>query len=130
MGSLRVGIDLVPVGEVEDSLHTHGDRYLRRIYTPREVEESRRRGDVCPERLAARFAAKEAVMKVLRPSAGEALPWRAIEVRRAPGGWTEVGLSGGAAAAAARQGLGPMSVSLSHAGAYAAAVAVSAGGAS
>ena len=47
--AVRVGIDLVDIDDVRESLRTHGDRYLRRIYTEREIEDSRGR----PERLAA-----------------------------------------------------------------------------
>jgi holo-[acyl-carrier protein] synthase len=71
-----VGIDLVDIDDVREALGTHGDRYLRRIYTEREIEESRGR----PERLAERFAAKEAALKFLRRE-DEAIPWRAVEVR-------------------------------------------------
>src|ERR1700736_3952234 len=62
----RVGIDLVSVDEIRDSISTHGAHYLERVYSEREVADSRTAGSVDPERLAARFAAKEAAMKVLR----------------------------------------------------------------
>ncbi len=59
---LRVGIDTVEVAAVEAAIAAHGDRYLERVYTPREVADCN--GDA--ERLAARFAAKEATFKALR----------------------------------------------------------------
>jgi holo-[acyl-carrier protein] synthase len=108
---LRVGIDLVEVDEVRESLRTHGDRYLRRIYTEREVAESRMR----PERLAERFAVKEATLKVLR-NGDEPVPWRAIEVAGAT-----LRLSGQAAELAADLEL---AMSSSHEGPVAAAVVV------
>jgi holo-[acyl-carrier protein] synthase len=71
-----VGIDLVDIDDVREALRTHGDRYLRRIYTERELEDSRGR----PERLAECFAAKEAALKAVRRE-DEAIPWRSVEVR-------------------------------------------------
>ncbi len=120
----RVGIDLQAVAAIRDSLREHDARYLERIYTEREVEDSRRNGAVDPERLAARFAAKEAALKVLRPTETDPVPWRSIEVRRRPEGWVELALSGPAADLAARAGLRDLSVSITHDEGYAAAVVI------
>jgi holo-[acyl-carrier protein] synthase len=113
---LRVGIDLVEVDAVRESIRTHEDRYLRRIYTDRELADSQGR----PDSLAARFAAKEAVLKVLR-RADEPVPWRAIEVVREPGGAPSLHLAGRAAELA---GDLELAVSLTHEGPFAAAVVV------
>ena len=75
------------------------------------------------ESLAARFAAKEAVMKVLRPVDVQ-LDWRSIEVHRMTGGWCEIRLSGQAAAMAAEAGIDEFAVSLTHEASVAAAVVV------
>lgn len=120
---VRVGIDLVSVDTVRDSLHTHADRYLRRVYTDREVADCRTERGVEPERLAARFAAKEATMKALRV-ADEAVPWHSIEVRRDPAGWVDLALSGRAAELAAAAGVGELAVSLTHEREYASAVVI------
>ena len=116
---LRVGTDLASVPEVRDAIAAHGERYLRRIYTPEELEDAR--GE--PQRLAARFAAKEAVLKVLRPG-DDALPWKEIRVRRHPGGWTDLVLSGRAAERAREAGLVEWAVSLTHEGDLASAVVI------
>src|SRR5919202_4666096 len=87
--SVRVGIDSVSVESVREALAAHGDRYLQRVYTAGEREACG--GD--PERLAARFAAKEAAVKALRAGDG-GLPWTAIEVRRDPSGFVELELTG------------------------------------
>jgi holo-[acyl-carrier protein] synthase len=122
---LRVGIDLVRVPEVSDSLASHGAHYLDRVYTEREVADCRSGdGAVAPHRLAARFAAKEAALKVLRPAPDRAVPWRTIEVRRAAAGHTELELSGAAEAEARAQGVEQLAVSLTHEGEYASAVVV------
>ncbi len=120
---LRVGIDLVSVEEVEESIRTHGPRYLERVYTDREVGDCTSPAGVDPERLAARFAAKEATMKVLRPD-DEGIPWRSIEVRREPGGWVGLELTGRAAALADAARVADLAVSLTHESGFASAVVV------
>lgn len=120
---VRVGIDLVSVQAVADSVRDHADRYLKRVYTEDELADCRTPDGVDAERLAARFAAKEAAMKVLRP-ADQGVPWQAIEVRRDPGGWPTLTLSGLAAELADEAGVAGLEVSLTHEGAYASAVVV------
>ncbi len=122
--SMRVGIDVVSVAEVVESLAAHGERYLARVFTSHELDCCRGGADggYLPEALAARFAAKEAVVKVLRP-VGVRPEWRSIEVRRGGGGWCEIRLTGRAADLADEAGIGDVTVSLSHERAVAAAVA-------
>jgi holo-[acyl-carrier protein] synthase len=123
MVPLRVGIDLVTVESVRESLDVHGEHYLARVYTEREREDCVRDTGVDPERLAGRFAAKEATLKVLRP--GEVgVPWYSIEVVRDPGGWVELELSGPAAAIAADTGLTDLALSITHEGGFASAVVI------
>ena len=73
--------------------------------------------------LAARFAAKEATIKVLRPE-GHQPDWRSVEVRRDPNGWCTLALTGHAAALAEQAGIADLAVSLTHEGDVAAAVVV------
>ena len=80
-------------------------------------------GALAAESLAARFAAKEAVMKVLRP-VGVQLDWRSIELHQMTGGWCEIRLSGAAAAMAAEAGIEELAVSLTHEATVAGAVVV------
>lgn len=124
--AVRVGIDLVAVETVRAALRDHGDRYLNRIYTEAEVRQCRTPHGLAHARLAARFAAKEATIKVLRP-AGEPVPWQSIELLRHPSGWIDLGLSGRAAALAADQGLGDFAVSVSHEAGFATAVVIAQG---
>jgi holo-[acyl-carrier protein] synthase len=120
---VRVGIDLVSVDSVRDSIQVHGEHYLKRIYTERELLDCQSPAGVDPERLAARFAAKEATLKVLRPD-DTGIPWNTIEVRRHPAGWVELELSGQAAALAASAGLDEFALSISHEGGFATAVVI------
>lgn len=121
--ALRVGTDLCSVEQVAESVATFGDRYLRRVYTDHELEYCGQDPVLSAERLAARFAAKEATMKVLRPR-DERPDWRTIEVRRDPGGWCELALSGSAARLAHDAAIDSLSVSLSHEAGMANAVVV------
>ena len=119
-GALRVGTDLVHVPEVAASIERFGARYLRRVYTDRELDTCRKGSTWSSERLAARFAAKEAVLKVLRPQEG--LSVRDIEVGIDSWGAPAVHLTGAARERATASGLTDGTVSLSHDGAYAMAV--------
>lgn len=124
-GACRVGVDLTSVTEVADALAAFGDRYAHRLFTDHELASSGGRDGLSAQSLAARFAAKEAALKVLEPS-GSRPRWRDIEVRRRPSGACRLHLRGGAARLAAAGGVGPMAVSLSHEGAMAVAVVVAA----
>ncbi len=123
LGALRVGTDLVAVAEVAESVARFGDRYLGRIYTEHEVSCCEGPPAVVAAGLAARFAAKEATIKVLRPS-GHQPEWRSIEIRRHPAGWCRLNLTDEAARMADEQGIRNMAVSLTHEAGMAAAVVV------
>jgi holo-[acyl-carrier protein] synthase len=110
---LRVGIDLVQISQVIGSIDRFGDRFVQRLFTPDEIAYCRAEPKAAGERFAARFAAKEATVKVLRPEGGHPDP-RSIEVRRAPSGYCELVLHGEAQAMATRAGLGDLAVSMSH----------------
>jgi holo-[acyl-carrier protein] synthase len=124
--ALRVGTDVVAVHQVADSVARFGPRYLQRVYTDHELNSCAGSPSVRAASLAARFAAKEATIKVLRP-ADEPVPWQSIELVRHPSGWIDLGLSGRAAALAADQGLGDFAVSVSHEAGFATAVVIAQG---
>ena len=116
---------MTSVAGVRDSIDTHGQHYLDRVYTGDELAECRSPAGLDAERLAARFAVKEAAMKVLRPAEDDAVPWNTIEVRHPDAsGTVEIELSGRAAELAAAAGLGELSASLTHEAEFAAAVVV------
>ncbi|WP_344357534.1 holo-ACP synthase [Streptomyces gobitricini] len=119
---LAVGVDLVSVSRV-DRLLADNPAAERDIFTAREVgycAQKRNR----PAHLAARFAAKEAVLKALGTGLGPGMRWTDVEVVNTPLGRPRVRLSGGAARRAARVGASSPEISLSHSGDYAIAHAV------
>ena len=109
------------------SIRVFGSRYLTRLFTPDEREYcdgiAGAGGDAAPH-FAARFAAKEAVIKLLRPAPGDAVAWRLIEVRRHAAGFCTLRLHGSARALARRARLRKFAISLTHEKRYAVAVAV------
>ena len=122
---VEVGADLVRIADIGAALETFGERYLKRVFTDREVRYCTRSGtDAALGSLAARFAAKEAVMKILRPDANTDLPWTSIEVIRAESGAPDIALSGNAARLANAAGIARFALSLSHDGDYATATAL------
>jgi holo-[acyl-carrier protein] synthase len=122
MPELRIGTDLCAIEDVATALEHFGDRYLRRVYTEHEIAECTSRSAVA-EALAGRFAAKEAVLKALRPR--DSRPdWRDIEVRRDPAGWCDVVLSNGAARLGEEASVVALSLSITHERDYAQATAI------
>jgi len=119
-----VGIDLIRISDVADSIDRFGSRYTRRLFTVDEIRYCEEDPSRAPERFAARFAAKEATIKALRPGPDDRLDWRTVEVRRAPEGWCEIQLHAEAEALASRNGVGDLALSMSHEQDYATATVV------
>lgn len=120
MTAIRTGCDLAAVEDVTDGIAAHGERYLARVFTARE------RADTAddPERLAARFAGKEAVVKLLRPTRSQSVPLHDVAIVLDEHGAPVVELSGAAAALAESAGITTIDVSLSHERGLALATAV------
>jgi holo-[acyl-carrier protein] synthase len=116
-----VGVDIVTFAEVEEMLAQHGERYIRRTFTPREVEGFSEA--MLPRGLAACFAAKEATIKAI-PGDHSALDWRSIEIVGSTDSRPAVILSGLPAEAAALAGITQLSISIDTTRTFAAAVAV------
>ncbi len=112
-------MDIIEIERVEAALKRFGERFLGRVYTAVEVAFCRGR----VHELAARFAAKEAVMKALGTGA-RGVAWREIEVLPNHRGKPLVYLYGRAKARAERIGLSGLDVSLSHSREYAVAFVV------
>jgi len=114
-----VGVDIIEIDRIENAATRWGDRFLKRIYTQKEL-------DLCKSlapALAARFAAKEAVMKALGTGI-KGVRWRDIETLSNEDGKPVVHLHGGARKTAKRLRLTEIQVSLSHSREYAIASAL------
>jgi len=89
---LGVGVDVVEVARIAKSIGRYGDRFMRKVFTPAEEEYCRRKARPF-EHLAARFAAKEAVMKALGTGWIAKTSFREVEVIRAEGAAPTIVLS-------------------------------------
>jgi holo-[acyl-carrier protein] synthase len=114
----ELGIDIIRVARIRDSLARFGDRFTSRVLTPAEAAYVRGR----PETMAGRWAAKEAVSKVLGLGV-RGIGWRDIEIERLPTGQPAVRLHGRAARRAEQLGMGRLALSISHESEFAVAIA-------
>lgn len=111
-----IGIDIEEVGRFRKAPAA----LLRRIFTPREIEECRGR----PESFAARFAAKEAFLKALGTGYSRGIGWRDLEVARTPGRPPTLRAAGKGRALLNRMGARRLHLSLTHSARAAAAVVI------
>lgn len=120
------GIDIVEVSRISEMLAEHGQRFLDRCFTPGEqaYADSRKGRD---EHLAARFAAKEAVLKALGTGWRDGIAWTDVEVALEPSGRPTVRLHGETARVAREAGISDWFISLSHTRALAQASALACG---
>ena len=107
------GIDLTEIPRIQKSIARFGNRFLDRIFTPREKEYCLRKRNAA-ESFAARFAAKEAAMKALGTGWSHGVRWRDCEVTRLPGGRPAIAFHGTAGEFAARLGVKNAALSISH----------------
>jgi holo-[acyl-carrier protein] synthase len=117
-GTNELGIDIIKVDRIRAALERFGDRFSGRVLTPAEQRYVRGR----PETFAGRWAAKEAVSKVLGLGV-RGIGWRDIEIERLPTGQPAVRLHGRAAARAEQLGMAKIAVSITHEADYAVAIA-------
>ena len=117
-GTTELGIDIIKVERIRATLERFGQRFSRRVLTESEARYVRDR----PETLAGRWAAKEAVSKVLGLGV-RGIGWRDIEIERLPTGQPAVRLHGRAARRAEQLEMGRIALSISHEADYAVAIA-------
>jgi len=113
-----IGVDIIEIHRIRQAAEKWQERFLRRIYTEEELQDCGRRW----ASLAARFAAKEAVLKAL--GTGKDIGWHDIEVRRHENDAPYICLHGNARKMARQMGIRNFAVSLSHSEKYAVAVSI------
>jgi holo-[acyl-carrier protein] synthase len=117
-GTTELGIDIIRVARIAETLERFGTRFESRVLTPAERRYVRGR----PPTFAGRWAAKEAVSKVVGLGV-RGIGWRDIEIERLPTGQPSIRLHGRAAARAEQLGMGRIAISISHEAEYAVAIA-------
>ena len=117
------GIDLVDCPRIEQMIDRHGERFINRVFTEAEqVYANSNRNNV--EKLAGRFAAKEAILKLMGTGWRGKIAWTDIEVKNDDTGRPEVTLAGEVKKIAEKLGIEHISISITHTANFAIASAV------
>lgn len=124
MSILGHGIDIVETTRIKRSVEEHGQRFLDRVFTPGEQRYCAANAKRYYEHLAGRFAAKEAVLKVLGTGWRGGIAWTDIEILREPSGQPRIILSGECRRIADEHGITSWHVSISHIETHATASAI------
>ena len=117
------GVDITEVPRIRRARERFGQRFLDRVFTTEEVRYCMARQN-SDERLAARFAAKEAGMKAIGTGLRRGVTWHDVEVVRSSGGRPALQFHGRAAEFAAQLGCTRPHLSLSHTAEQAIAVVI------
>lgn len=118
------GIDIVETARVRKLVEEHGQHFLDRCFTPAEQAYCASNKKRHFEHLSGRFAAKEAVLKVLGTGWRKGIAWTDIEVLNTPAGQPRVTLSGECARIAGELGIRRWMISISHIETHATASAI------
>ena len=118
-----IGVDIVDVARVEDILGRYQDRFVRRVFTDAEQGYARKSVRMA-ERLAGRFAMKEAVLKALGTGKSQGILWRDVETIRGAMGRPEVKLYGNALKYMKKMNGGTIFASITHDGGKAVAFVI------
>jgi holo-[acyl-carrier protein] synthase len=118
-----IGVDIVEVGRVKELLARYRDRFVRRVFTEAEARYAGRSVREA-ERLAGRFAAKEAVLKAFGTGKSHGILWRDVETVRGAMGKPEVRLYGKALNYMKELGGNRIHVSITHDGGKAVAFVI------
>jgi holo-[acyl-carrier protein] synthase len=126
MDILGIGTNIIECPRIGKMVENHGELFLRRVYTDREIRYCQARKHAI-EHFAGLWAAKEAIVKALGSGWSQGVSWTDIEIRQERQGPPKVLVAGEAKAAAIRQGIGDILISISHCRTYATAYALALG---
>lgn len=124
MSIIGHGIDIVETARIRRSLDEHGEHFLSRVYTPAEQAYCARSKLRHVEHLAGRFAAKEAILKVLGTGWRGGIAWTDIEILPEPSGQPRVTLTGESLRIATQLGITRWHITISHIQTHATASAI------
>lgn len=126
MEILGIGTDIIECPRIGKMIEQHGELFLRRVYTDREIRYCQSRKHAI-EHFAGRWAAKEAILKAMGSGWSKRISWTDLEVRNSADGEPKVLVCGGAKDVAVRRGIGNILISISHCRTYATAYALALG---
>ncbi len=129
MNVLGIGSDIVECPRIGKMIETHGEAFLRRVYTEREIRHCHTRKHAI-EAFAGYWAAKEAILRALGARRRDGVSWTQVEIRQTSGGRPEVRFGGEARQIIRERGVRDVHVAISHCRTYATAYAMALGAAS
>ena len=118
-----IGTDIVECLRIAQMIERHGELFLTRVYTKREIEYCSSR-KAATQHYAGRWAAKEAVLKALGTGWSRGISWQDIEIRNDEGGRPSIALGGGARDLCENLGIGEILISISHCRTHATAYSI------
>ena len=127
MSILGIGTDIIEVARIGQMIDKHDELFLRRVFTPLEIEYCGGRKSAI-QHYAGRWAAKEAALKALGTGWSRGIKWTDMEVANLMGGKPELRIHGVASDIAQEMGIQEMQISISHCRSYAVAYVVAIGG--
>ena len=126
MSIIGIGTDIVECLRIAQMIERHGELFLARVFTPREIEYCSSR-KASTQHYAGRWAAKESVLKAMGTGWTRGISWRDIEVRNDEGGKPSIALGGGAREVCEQLHVAEMLISISHCRSHATAYALAVG---
>ncbi len=120
---IGIGTDIVEIERIRQMIERHGDHFLNRCFTPAEIAYANRHRDAAV-RFSGRWAAKEAVVKVIGTGFVQGITFHDIEVVALHTGQPTVQLSGEALQVSQRLKITDIKLTISHAREYATATAI------
>ena len=123
MNIVGIGTDIVECVRIGRMIEQHGEVFLGRVFTEREIHYCQERKRAI-EHFAGRWAAKEAILKCLGTGWQKGMCWTDIEVRNNPDGAPLVFVGGAAKERTRTLGISDLLVTISHCRAYATAYAM------
>ena len=123
---IGIGTDIIECLRIAQMIERHAELFINRVYTPHEIQYCQSR-KLATQHFAARWAAKEAVLKALGTGWRKGISWRDVEVHNDPGGRPSVAIHGGALDVVEQLGIIDVHISLSHCRSHATAYAVAEG---
>ena len=126
MNLIGIGTDIIEVARIGEMIEKHDELFLRRVYTPLEIEYCGGRKSAL-QHYAGRWAAKEAALKALGTGWSRGIKWTDMEVSNLMGGKPELRIHGVASDIAEEMGIHEMQISISHCQSYAVAYVIAIG---
>jgi holo-[acyl-carrier protein] synthase len=120
---LGIGTDVIEVSRIKQALDKYGERFMRRLFTPTEIEYCTARKNAALH-YAGRFAAKEAAFKAMQRGWGGDISWKDVEITNLPSGAPEITFHGKALEVVTEKKMTRAFVSISHVEEIATAVVV------